>query len=97
MFALEEISQDESTFLALSPKHILHLLAPCLVAGPVVPKVFAGKSNPARPAKPIIQFTQPTIQQRLLYLKQILDKISQILKKILETANTRDFQRNNRL
>ena len=33
MFALEEITQDESTFPALSPKYIIHLSVLCLRTG----------------------------------------------------------------
>jgi len=54
MFALEEISQDESTFPALSPKYIMHLSVLCLRTGHNPNDTQRALSSPSRPAKPII-------------------------------------------
>lgn len=96
MFVREEISQDESTFAALSPKYIIHLSAPCHCCRAKNPNDTQRKTTPLNQQSPLFKLLQPTILQRLLYSKQFLNKISQILKKILETPNTRDFQCNNR-
>jgi len=63
MFALEEISQDESTFLALSPKHILHLLAPCLPPGHSPNDRLRAKATPLDRQSPLFN------SRNLLYNK----------------------------